>query len=113
MDRTDPVLGLVRRCRCCREEWPLTGEFYAVNNRTPGGRLLSCNACRAEGRTPGRRVYVVTDVQRQKHLERCARMSAEKRRQAVERTRAWRMSFRAEFQAVIAGRPRIGQGHTA
>lgn len=48
-DRPDPILGDVRRCRVCSEEWPLTSEFYERMGQQRGRRLMStCRACRAE-----------------------------------------------------------------
>src|SRR3990167_5863068 len=59
-DCHDAELGPVRRCRCCGEWWPLSGEFFEANNRVAGGRLRTCQACRNERRT---------DRQRQRRLE--------------------------------------------
>ena len=33
----------MKRCRCCRQEWPI--EFFAIA-RKDGWRRATCNACR-------------------------------------------------------------------
>lgn len=53
-------LGVERRCRKCREWWPLDAEFY---HRRPGGYEADCRACRGKGLFSGKldneRVYAM------------------------------------------------------
>lgn len=53
LERDDPILGRVRLCRGCDEEWPLDTEFWYQQ----GGRVLGrCRACWSEReRVDGRR----------------------------------------------------------
>lgn len=106
-ERIDPELGRVRRCRRCLEWWPLEAEFYAVNNRTPGRRLLTCHACRAEGRPVGKPIEVRTDLRRARALRTSRAWNARHAEVMRERTRAWKAAFRAEFRAVVEQRPRV------
>lgn len=45
----DPILGVVRRCRECREVWPDDSAFYERRG------YASCNACRSD-RANGRAI---------------------------------------------------------
>lgn len=48
LDRQDPILGLVRLCRGCGEEWPKDEEFWYFDR---DGRVLGrCRACWSERR---------------------------------------------------------------
>ncbi len=46
LDRLDPVLGVVRLCRGCGEEWPKDGEFWFL--KADGKVLGRCKACWSE-----------------------------------------------------------------
>lgn len=46
LERIDPVLGKVRLCTCCDEEWPRDPEFWYFESN---GKILSwCRACYAD-----------------------------------------------------------------
>lgn len=42
-------LGIEKRCRKCREYWPLDGEFWHILKRGIGGFNSVCRACRIQG----------------------------------------------------------------
>lgn len=50
LERIDPILGLVRLCRGCGEEWPADTEFfYFAADRHGKLRVLGrCRACWSE-----------------------------------------------------------------
>ena len=45
LERVDPILGLVRLCRGCGEEWPVDDEFFFFQRGRVMGR---CKACWSE-----------------------------------------------------------------
>lgn len=81
MTRDDPILGEVRRCRCCHNIWPI--EFYtATGGRDASGvqyLRATCTACRVN----------------------CGPV---RRRRNVQRIAAWRARLRADVLAVRAAR---------
>lgn len=47
--RLDPVLGRVKQCPRCREDWPLDEEFYTrVPSAGPDRWRYYCRACDVE-----------------------------------------------------------------
>jgi hypothetical protein len=45
-EREDPILGVVRLCGRCEEEWPLDSEFWYFKR---GGSVMGpCRACWSE-----------------------------------------------------------------
>lgn len=47
--RDDPVLGRVRLCPGCGDEWPFDDEFWHMRNgRLDGNRPARCRACCAD-----------------------------------------------------------------
>lgn len=56
--RDDPILGVVKICRECKEEWPVDPEFYGKTGPALKGWLKAvCRACIAE-RLAVRRVAI-------------------------------------------------------
>ncbi len=53
LERDDPILGRVRLCRGCGEDWPLDTTFWYAQGDRPMGR---CRACWSErSRVDGKR----------------------------------------------------------
>ncbi|CAB4174025.1 hypothetical protein UFOVP1028_11 [uncultured Caudovirales phage] len=109
----------VRRCRACREWWPLTSECYQAAGS--GHRLRTCNACRVE-RGIRRHVRAAADnarkaAQRRDPERRGALLARQRDAQSryYERNRAAelernRLSYAARLDRPVRlgfGRPRI------
>lgn len=49
LERDDTILGRVRLCRRCNEDWPLDSEFWFFQTRNGTVRVLGyCKACWSE-----------------------------------------------------------------